>query len=92
MYSTDKSLTYNPEGIYFSKAMYCVEAIGKLQPLSFMKSLYYLYRNASLLGNSNAKARVEVRVPIEHTTTALTNLTYGLIQHSLVAFSNESWW
>ena len=92
MYSTDKSLTYNPEGIYFSKAMLCVEAIGKLQPPSFTKSLYDLYRNASLSGNSSASARVEVRVPIRHATTALTNLTYELVQRSLVAFSNESWW
>jgi len=92
MYSTDKSLTYNPEGIYFSKAMLCVEAIGKVQPPSFTESLYHLYRNASLSRNSNAKARVEVRVPIQHATTVLNNLTYGLIQRSLVAFTNESWW
>jgi hypothetical protein len=92
LYSTDKSLTYNPEGIYFSKAMYCVEAIGKVQPPSFTESLYHVYRNASLSQKSNANARVEVRVPIQHATTALTNLSYGLVQQSLLAFSNESWW
>lgn len=92
MYSTDKSLTYNPEGIFFSKAMYCVEAIGKVQPPSFTESLYHLYRNASISGDSNASARIEVRVPIRHARTVLTNLSHELVQRSLVAFTNESWW
>lgn len=87
LYSTNKSLAYNPEDIYFSKAMYCIKAIGKLQPPSLMNPLYYLYCKMSLSGNSNTNARVEVRVPSQHMMTNLTNLRYGLIQYSLGAFS-----
>lgn len=92
LYSTDKSLTYNPEGIYFSKAMSCDEAIGKVQPPSFTTALFHLYRNASLSNNSNSNARVEVRVPLEHATAALIDFSDELIQRSLVAFTSNSWW
>ena len=92
LYSTDKSLTYNPEGIHFSKAMSCADAIGRDQPPSFTSSLFQLYRNAALHNNSNANARLEVRVPLRWATSVLLDFSPQLIQDSLVAFSNNSWW
>jgi len=90
MYTTDKSLTYNPEGGHHGKAITMEAAMGQTQPAKFMEGLLRLYLSASEKNSSNA--RVEVRVPMEHAMSALLRINNQLIRRSLLGFTRLDWW
>lgn len=89
-YTNEKSLTYNPEQGNHGKAIKMAQAMGEQQPSLFVQELYTLYRTAMTTNSSNA--RIEVRVPFCHATTALLQLDYGVVTSSLLAFTKHVWW
>lgn len=90
MYTTDKALTYSPEGRNHGKAITMAAAMGPTQPPNFISGLFDLYSSAS--ENSPSNARVEVRVPIEHATSVFLNIGGDLLRDSLLSFTTEEWW
>lgn len=90
MYTTDKAITYNPEGIHHAKSMTIKDAMGQTQPPSFSTGLFGVYRDA--VGNNSSNARVEVRVPLDFATTVLLGLDRHVIRHSLLSFTSAEWW
>lgn len=88
LYTTDKALTYNPEGAYRGKAFSCASAMTIND--GFCDRLYEVYSQAIDLNSSHA--RVEVRVPFEFATQVLLNNDAELVQDSLLSFSRLSWW
>jgi hypothetical protein len=90
MYTTDKAITYNPEGIHHGKAISIEKAMGPEQPPEFVEGLLQVYGNAIEKNASNA--RVEVRVPMVHATTALVDVCPNVIEQSLLSFTSEEWW
>jgi hypothetical protein len=90
MYTTDKAITYNPDGKYHGKAMTLENAMGKVQPPHFVEGLFDVYRNAVSSNGSNA--RVEVRVPLDFAKTVLLDLDVGVIRQSLLSFTRDEWW
>jgi hypothetical protein len=90
MYTTDKAITYNPEGGHHGKAITMEVAMGKTQPPKFLQGLYEVYKSAMVENACNA--RIEVRVPFNHATTALLNLEYRVVRNSLLGFTLDEWW
>jgi hypothetical protein len=90
MYTTDKSLTYNPEGGHHGKAITMTQAMGKTQPPTFIVKLLDVYRDA--IQNNASNARFEVQVPIVQSTKVLLQFAPDLIRRSLLLFSRSEWW
>lgn len=90
MYTTDKAITYHPDGITHGKSIKIEQAMGVEQPPKFIEGLLDVYSNAVEKNFSNA--RVEVRVPLRHATTALIRLSEEVVREALLAFSPEEWW
>jgi len=93
LYTTDKSLTYNPEGKNFGKTFPYKAGITKhdqTSASSYLKGLYKLYINSSLKKASHA--RLEIRVPFEFSTEALLEFPTDLLRRSLVSFPKNVWW
>lgn len=90
VYSTDKSITYNPEGHHHGKAIPMAMAMGSTQPAPFVTGLHGVFVDA--MGKNASNARVEVRVPIVHALTVLMNIDAGVIRQSLLGFSRSVWW
>lgn len=90
MYTTDKAITYNPEGRHHGKALTLAEAMGDTQPVPFIEGLDALFRSARTKNASNA--RVEVRVPYEHASSILINPDMDIFRTSLLAFTRSDWW
>ncbi|KAJ3963519.1 hypothetical protein EV361DRAFT_874802, partial [Lentinula raphanica] len=90
LYTTDKALTYNPEGRHHGKAITTKLAMGQTQPADFINGLTHLYTNAMTRNASNA--RVEVRVPVHHATRVLSNSLSTDVITSLLSFQRSVWW
>jgi hypothetical protein len=90
IYTTDKTVTYHPEGHHHAKAMTIKEAMGKEQPVPFLQKLYETYKDASDTISSNA--RIEVRVPFQHATEVLLNIRGDILRGALVSFETKDWW
>lgn len=88
MYTTDKSLTYNPEGGAHGKTLSCDNAMTLNHPFCF--NLYNLYRDASRSNSSHA--RLEVRVPFVYATTILQQFSRQTLKNSLLKFTRLTWW
>ncbi|KAF8525885.1 hypothetical protein BU17DRAFT_83390 [Hysterangium stoloniferum] len=84
LYTTDKVLTYNPEGTHHGKTIMMKEVMGVTQPPRFIEGLLDTYNMAGEMNSSNG--RVEVRVPAVHMTTVLQELNTEVIRDSLLAF------
>lgn len=90
MYTTDKSLTYNPEGGHHGKAITMSQAMGTIQPPPFIVSLLDTYTKA--IENNASNARLEVRVPITKAARVLIRFDPNLIRRSLLLFRRDEWW
>jgi hypothetical protein len=89
-YTTDKSITYNPEGGHHGKAITMDQAMGKTQPPTFVTNLLELYDAA---GRSNpSHARIEVRVPIRNALKVLMRWSPDIIRQSVLLFPSVVWW
>jgi hypothetical protein len=89
MYCTDKSLTYRKDQGHHSKFVTCGDIVkGKAD--GFISSLYSLYINA--IGNNNAHARIEIRVPLEFSSKVLLGFNQDIIWRALVSFPRVEWW
>jgi hypothetical protein len=85
MYTTDKALTYNPEGRHHGKAITTEMAMGATQPPPFTEGLLNLYSSARQMNSSNTC--IEVQVPFQHATTVLINIRSNVICKSLLSFT-----
>jgi hypothetical protein len=90
MYTTDKAITYNPEGGYHGKAITMAAAMGATQPPAFLNGLFNLYKTAMEENSSNA--RVEVRVPFSKATEVLLSIDSRVVRNSLLGFTRAEWW
>lgn len=90
MYTTDKAITYNPEGRHHGKAMTVDAAMGPKQPPVFVEGILSLFTSAMKMNASNA--RIEVRVPLAHATTVFTALDIDQMRQHLLAFQRNEWW
>lgn len=90
MYTTDKALTYHPDGRTHGKAITMDAAMGKTQPPTFVEGLFNVYTTA--IADNSSNARVEVRVPFVHAETVLTRLSIEVARSSLLSFSRSDWW
>jgi hypothetical protein len=90
LYTTDKALTYNPEGGHHGKAMTTEAAMGAVQPPPFADGLLKLYQDAAKTNSSNA--RIEVRVPMQYAVQVLVNVRSAVIRSSLLSFTRSEWW
>lgn len=90
MYTTDKAITYNPEGGYHGKAITMDVAMGRSQPPPFLHGLYGVYNSA--MGENASNARIEVRVPFRHATRALLHVDSHVVRNSLLSFRLDEWW
>lgn len=95
-YTTDKGLTYTlptrnayAYGYGFSKQLLVVDVVKGTQS-EYIDGLYILYRNAAAV--AAAKARLEVRVPLEYADKILLDITPEFIQNALVAFDITVFW
>ena len=89
LYTTDKAVTYRPEGGHYGKYITCEDAIkGKAD--HFMQGLYDLYSNA--INQNHAQARMELRVPMRYATEVLLELDEDVIRQGLVSFPSVEWW
>ncbi|KAJ3567638.1 hypothetical protein NP233_g6238 [Leucocoprinus birnbaumii] len=89
-YTTDKAVVYNPDGTHHAKFVTGTEALGPTQPPLSMQGLYKIYEQARTL--NPAKARLEIRVPLEHASGALVDIVERDIRDSLCAFETADWW
>jgi hypothetical protein len=99
-YTMEKELTYNPHGRFHGMAFTCQQAMTINNP--FCDSLYDIYVNATQ--KCSSRARVEVRVPFQHATSAL--IYFGqpdnendplstwnqALKDGLLAIDRISWW
>jgi hypothetical protein len=77
LYSTDKSLTYGPEGGHFGNYMSVQNAMEKTQSPKFIVELRMLYVRA--IENNTSHCWIELRVPISNVTTVLLNFSSSLL-------------
>lgn len=91
-YTTDKTVTYTlHQSIWSARMADCLlpQHIDKLKrDLVEMASIFLLCARRK----HSVAARVEVRVPISHATTALTSFPRELINASITACSPAKWW
>lgn len=88
LYTTDKSVTYSPEGSHHGKTFSCKNAMAEGN--TYCNSIYEIYHRA--MDKNSSHARMEVRVPLKSATSVLTSLDYGLVSRSLVSFDPDVWW
>ncbi|KIM35225.1 hypothetical protein M413DRAFT_14650 [Hebeloma cylindrosporum] len=89
MYTTEKSLIYNPDKGHFGKYVTC-EQILKGKGDNFAENLFHLYLRA--IRNNYSLARLEVRIPLEFATDVFQDFDRELIQSSLLSFDPNAWW
>ncbi len=90
LYTTDKALTYNPEGRNHGKTMESIQALGSTHPTPFGDSLFQVYTEAIMSNASHA--RLEVRVPYQHALDVLLFFPTRLMRNSLLSFTKTVWW
>ncbi|KAM6491326.1 hypothetical protein JOM56_013100 [Amanita muscaria] len=90
-YTTDKSLTYHPEGGKFAKyieatqAMFCEGGIP-----SFTQNLLDTYLDAR--DQIDVAARLEIRVPYQYATQVLLDFPKEVFLETTLVFPRELWW
>ena len=89
MYTTDKSITYRPEGTHFGKFLRG-EDIVKGKADDYCRNLYELYRQAT--DKNPSLARLGIRVPIVYASDVLLAMDISRIRDSLVIFDPTVWW
>lgn len=89
-YTTDKSVTYHPNGHSHAKEITVLEAMGDVQPTPFIKKLFDAYLEAANRISSNA--RIEVRVPIGFAEDVLVEINEIIFRKSLLSFPTPQWW
>ncbi|KAK7433539.1 hypothetical protein VKT23_020741 [Stygiomarasmius scandens] len=90
LYTTDKSVTYAPEGRHHGKALTMSHAMAKDQPPDFLNKLQKAFTSAA--SNTSSNARIEVRVGMDHATAALMHFDLDVFSSSLLAFERDEWW
>jgi hypothetical protein len=90
MYTTDKAITYCPEGQHKGKTLDGRDAVGATIPPSFCSGLYNVYAYATATNSS--KARIELRVPFSFALDVLIDFPDAIIRNSLLAFTPNVWW
>lgn len=90
LYTTDKALTYNPEGRNHGKTMHTAHALGPSHPTPFGESLFKVYTEA--IEKSASHARLEVRVPFGQALSVIRFFPFQLMRNSLLSFSKTVWW
>ncbi|KAG7098026.1 hypothetical protein E1B28_000002 [Marasmius oreades] len=89
LYSTDKNVTYSPEGRHHGKAIPMAKALEDQQPCKFLEDLYDSYAASVTIA---AHARIEVRVSLDYVTQVLMDIPVTAIRGSLAVFDTETWW
>ncbi len=90
LYTTDKALTYSPEGGHYGKFMQVSDALTKNQPPTFTTKLRQLYIHA--MDRNASHCRIELRVPLARGTKVLLNFPRHLLESSMVSFPKLVWW
>lgn len=90
MYTTEKSLTYHPEGLHHGKALIGSDVIKAKENIPFCDGLYNTYVQARETNDSNA--RIEIRVPLSHASAVLTDIPSCVVSDSLVGVPRGTWW
>ncbi|THU75832.1 hypothetical protein K435DRAFT_880099 [Dendrothele bispora CBS 962.96] len=90
MYTTDKSITYAPEGRFHAKTLLMVEAMGRVQPPTHLDEVQNVY--TASCDDVASNAHVEMRVPLKHGTKVMLHFRRTEIRSSLFAFSPAEWW
>lgn len=90
LYTTDKALTYNPEGRNHGKTLKSTQALGSTHPTPFGDGLYKVYTDA--ITSNASHARLEVRVPYGRALDVLLFFPTGLMRNSLLSFTKTTWW
>lgn len=88
LYTTDKSVTYEPQTRQRAKAISVRVAMG--DPMSYIRALYEAYAEASQETHSNA--RIEVRVPAAFATDVLIDISHDAFRRSMLSFQTNEWW
>ncbi|KAF9470635.1 hypothetical protein BDN70DRAFT_901951, partial [Pholiota conissans] len=88
-YTTDKAITYRPEGSHFGKFLRGEDIIsGKAD--DYCRGLYDLYRQAT--DKNPSRARIELRVPMQHASRVLLDVDIDHFRDGLVIFDPIVWW
>lgn len=89
-YTTDKSVTYNPDGSHHAKFLTTVEALGSNQPCKTIEGIHEIFEKATETNGSSA--RLEVRVPYQFADEVLLEFDPIVLRSCLCAFSTHEWW
>ncbi|KAK2464157.1 hypothetical protein APHAL10511_003850, partial [Amanita phalloides] len=89
-YTTDKVLTYQPEGGNFGKTLKGYHAIeGGAEGPSYTSRLLRSYEEAR--DKTDVAARLEVRVPLQQATSVLLNFPMEVYLQTCLVFPRELW-
>ncbi|PPQ97407.1 hypothetical protein CVT26_006809 [Gymnopilus dilepis] len=88
-YTTDKALTYRPDGPYTGKYI-TVKQILDRKAETYLDNLYKLYLTSAKTNFSCA--RLEVRVPLSYATRALNGFLNMRFERYLFSFPRRAWW
>lgn len=88
-YTTDKGVTYNPEGRQHGKFINTNMAM-KGEPPAFCTNLMNAYAAAG--ENLNVAARVEVRVKLRHASAVLVAFDDAVLRRSAISLDGVHWW
>ncbi|KDQ22060.1 hypothetical protein PLEOSDRAFT_1108039 [Pleurotus ostreatus PC15] len=89
LYTTDKALTYRPEGYHRGKFITPSDILkGKVD--TFIEGLYDTYSNAA--SRNWSLARMEVRVPLEHAEEVLLLQHLSAARTWLISFHKKVFW
>ena len=88
-YTTDKQVTYHPEGGYYGKFITPKMAMKGLPP-PFCVNLRTAYEDAKK--TVDVAARIEIRIPLKHALDTLLWLPDNILRMSLVSMKRSVWW
>lgn len=89
LYTTDKSITYRPEGAHFGKFLKGQDILkGKAD--DYCHDLYEVYREAS--EKNYSLARIEVRVPFSKAADVMSTVNVETFRRGLVSIDPVIWW
>lgn len=89
MYLTDKAHTYLLDNGHFGKYI-TAQQILEGKGTAYADRLYHLYIGA--VEKNYSMARIEIRVPLQHATSALIDLDLHDIRAHLSSFHPNVWW
>jgi hypothetical protein len=88
-YTTDKALTYRPDGTHAGKYLTVKQIVDK-KAEKYLDDLYKLYLNSAK--DNYSCARVEVRVPLTNASDVFTDVFMHSLERYLVLFPRQAWW